>query len=76
MCHDTQIDPSLDARFYREMDRLIREVCAHPERYRRFDPPFRRRFSADFPYAIVYVENIDQDSQANDHRSAQWKRRP
>ena len=36
--------PELGVRFYREMERLIREVCAYPERFRMFDPPARRHF--------------------------------
>lgn len=33
------IDPELGVRFYREMERLISNVCEHPERYRELDPP-------------------------------------
>lgn len=43
-----EVAPELGMRFYREMERLIREVCAHPERFRKFDPPARRHFSATF----------------------------
>jgi hypothetical protein len=50
------ISPELGVRFYREMERLFREVCADPERFRRFDPPARRHFSRDFPYAIIFME--------------------
>ncbi len=38
----SQIDPALGARFYREMERLMREVCEHPLLFRQFDPPARR----------------------------------
>jgi hypothetical protein len=31
-----EIAPELGARFYLEMERLIRDVCAHPERFRMF----------------------------------------
>ena len=55
-----QIAPELGVRFYREMDRLIREVCAHPKHYRKFDPPARRHFSAAFPYAIIYLDQPDR----------------
>jgi hypothetical protein len=51
--------PDLGVRFYREMERLIRDVCAHPERFRKFDPPVRRHFSAQFPYAVIYLEKPD-----------------
>ena len=50
----------LGVRFYREMERLIREVCVYPERFRMFDPPARRHFSAQFPYAIIYLAKPDQ----------------
>jgi len=54
-----EIAPDLGARFYREMERLIHAVCAHPERFYQFDPPARRHFSAAFPYAIIYLEQPD-----------------
>jgi toxin ParE1/3/4 len=56
----SEIAPDLGVRFYRAMERLIRDVCAHPERFCRFDPPARRHFSAEFPYAIIYVEEPDR----------------
>jgi hypothetical protein len=52
----SEISPELGVRFYREMERLLREVCAHPERYWKFDPPARRHLSRDFSYAIVFLE--------------------
>jgi hypothetical protein len=36
------------------------EICQNPERYRLFDPPVRRRFSAIFPYAILYLDQPDR----------------
>lgn len=50
----TDIDPDLGFRFYREIERLIANVCDHPERNRQFDPPARRHFSFEFPFALVY----------------------
>ncbi len=50
-----QIDPELGARFYREMERLMHEVCAHPLLFRQFDPPARRHFTDRFPYGVVYL---------------------
>jgi hypothetical protein len=50
----SQISPELGVRFYREMERLFREAFVDPERFRKFDPPARRHFSRDFPYAIVF----------------------
>ena len=55
----SEVSPELGVRFYREMERLLYEVCAHPERYWNFDPPARRHLSSDFPYAIVYVEKSE-----------------
>jgi hypothetical protein len=44
----SQISPELGVRFYREMERLFREICIDPKRFRKFDPPARRLFSAIF----------------------------
>ena len=55
-----EIAPELGARFYREIERLIRNVCAHPTRFRKFDPPVRRHFSAHFPYAVIYLDKTDR----------------
>jgi len=55
----SEVSPELGVRFYREMERLLREVCADPERFWKFDPPARRYFSRDFPYAVVYLEKPD-----------------
>ena len=52
----SEISPELGVRFYREMERLFHEVCANPEGFRKFDPPARRHFSLDFPYAIIFLE--------------------
>lgn len=54
-----EIAPELGARFYREMEPLIRNVCTHPDRFRQFDPPVRRHFSGQFPYAVIYLERPD-----------------
>lgn len=53
------IDPDLGFRFYREIERLITNVCDHPERYREFDPPARRHFSFEFPFALIYIVKPD-----------------
>jgi plasmid stabilization system protein ParE len=55
----SEVSPELGVRFYREMERLLREVCAGPERFWKFAPPARRHFSRDFPYAVVYLEKPD-----------------
>jgi plasmid stabilization system protein ParE len=49
----------LGNRFYDEIERLIGEVCTDPERYRKFNPPARRHFSRDFPYAVIFLEKTD-----------------
>jgi hypothetical protein len=51
------ISPELGVRFYREMERLLREVCADPERFRKFDAPAHRHFTRDFPCAIISSKN-------------------
>ena len=55
----TQIEPRLGIRFYQEMERLLLAVCADPGRFHKFDPPARRYFSAEFPYAVIYLEKPD-----------------
>lgn len=55
----SEISPELGMRFYREMERLLREVCEQPKRFWQFDPPVRRHLSGDFPYAIVFLEKPD-----------------
>jgi plasmid stabilization system protein ParE len=54
------IDPQLGVRFYREIERLIHEVCAQPQRFFRFSPPARRALSREFPYSVVYLEQPDR----------------
>lgn len=54
------IDPELGVRFYREIERLILEVCAEPRRFRRFDPPARRHFSHWFPYSVIYLDEPER----------------
>jgi len=54
------LDPQLGARFYREIERLIRAACDQPGRYFRFSPPARRVLSQEFPYAVVYLEQPDR----------------
>jgi len=55
----SEIAPELGVRFYREMERLFREICGDPERFREFDPPARRHFSRDFPYAVIFLAKPD-----------------
>lgn len=55
----SQVSPELGVRFYREMERLFHDVCAGPQRFRKFDPPARRSLSRDFPYAVIFLEKSD-----------------
>ncbi len=57
--HYHAVSPELGVSFYREMERLILNVCEHPHLFRVFDPPARRHFSARFPYGIVYLPTSD-----------------
>lgn len=50
------IDPELGARFYDEMERVILEIRRRPEWFWQFEPPARRHFSRDFPYAMIYLD--------------------
>ena len=54
------IDVGLGRRFYDEMERVILEVRRDPEWFWKFDPPARRHFSQDFPYAIIYLDQPDR----------------
>ncbi len=57
--HYAAISPALGDRFYEEISTLLRIVCAHPRRYRIFDPPVRRVLATGFPYAVLYVVKAD-----------------
>jgi plasmid stabilization system protein ParE len=46
----------LGIRFYDEIESLIREIRASPQRFRKFDPPAQRHFSRDFPYAVIFLD--------------------
>lgn len=54
------IEPALGARFYDEMERVLMEIRRHPEWYWQFEPPARRHFSPDFPYAFIYLDQPDR----------------
>ena len=60
MAYYAAIDVPLGQRFYLEMERLMSEVCVHPETFRQFDPPVRRHFSSWFPYGIIYLDHDDR----------------
>ena len=54
------IDPELGRRFYDEIERLIHDVRKQPDRFPFFDAPIRRHFSDLFPYAVLYVNQLDR----------------
>lgn len=57
--HYAGISRELGDRFYDEVSALLRSVCAHPHRYRMFDPPVRRALGDDFPYAVLFAVKAD-----------------
>lgn len=54
------INPKLGDRFYATLDRLVAEVREAPQQFREFDPPARRHFHRDFPYALIYFDQPDR----------------
>lgn len=58
--HYGAIQPGLGSQFYDTMEKLIREVRAQPATFRVFDPPARRHFGHQFPYAVVYLDLPDR----------------
>lgn len=58
--HYAAINPGLGLQFYEAMDALIREIRTQPRLFRMFDPPVRRHFGPQFPYAVVYLDLPDR----------------
>lgn len=54
--HYANIGAELGGRFFDEIERLIAEVCATPHRFRKIDGDVRRHLAADFPYALLYLD--------------------
>lgn len=54
------ISATLAERFYEEINAVLAEVRARPSMRRMFDPPARRHFGPDFPYALIYVDRPDE----------------
>ena len=73
------IEPQLGVRFYREIERLIQDICAQPQRFFRFHPPARRALSPEFPYSVVYLEQPDHvwivAVMHTKRRPGYWKKR-
>jgi plasmid stabilization system protein ParE len=59
LLHYVSISPELGARFYREMEQLMLDVCDRPTLFRHFDPPARRHFTDRFPYGVIYLLEPD-----------------
>jgi toxin ParE1/3/4 len=55
-----QASPDVGERFYREIERLIAEVCEHPHAFREFDPPARRHFGLRFHHALIYLDEPER----------------
>ncbi len=51
-----EVSDKLGERFARHIEGLIREIDANPNRFRIFDPPAKRHFRRQFPYAVLYVD--------------------
>jgi hypothetical protein len=47
------IAPELGARFYDEIERLIKAIRRQPDRFFRFSPPAQRALARKFPYSVV-----------------------
>ena len=50
----------LGGRFYDEIERVISQIKAAPQRFRQYDPPARRNLARAFPYAVVYLDEPDR----------------
>jgi toxin ParE1/3/4 len=55
-----RIDPELGRRFFDEIESLILDIRIQPEKFRIFDPPFRRHLSQVFPHAVIYLDQPDR----------------
>jgi plasmid stabilization system protein ParE len=55
-----ETSPDLGNRFYDAVEQILREICAHPQRYRQIDPPVRRYLVPNFPYAVLYIDEPDR----------------
>jgi len=55
-----RISPELGGRFFDEIERLIRDVCDQPDRFRVFDSPAHRHFSDVFPFAVIYLDQPER----------------
>ena len=58
--HYAGLGADLGGRFYDELEQVIAEACAHPQRFRQIDPPVRRHLVPSFPYALLYIDEPDR----------------
>jgi plasmid stabilization system protein ParE len=54
------ISRDLGGRFYDEIEGLIAEVRAAPQRFRRIDGGVRRHLARGFPYALLYLDQPEE----------------
>lgn len=54
------ISPELGVRFFDEIERLIRDIGENPDRFSFFHAPIKRHFSTRFPYAVLFVKELDR----------------
>ena len=57
---NADISPELGGGFYDEIEHLSDEVCSAPRCDRRIDGDVRRHLAADFPYALLYLDEPDR----------------
>lgn len=53
------ISETLGRSVYLYMEDLLAEVGRQPQLFRIFDPPARRHFGSRFPYALIYLDQLD-----------------
>lgn len=51
--------PGLGAEFTREIESVIEQICAAPERWRLFEQDVRRCLTRRFPFAVLYTVEDD-----------------
>lgn len=54
------VSVELGERFDSEIQRLVGEITRDPQRFFRFHPPVQRVLSPEFPYSVVYLDQLDR----------------
>lgn len=69
----------LGGRFYDEIEQVVAEVCAHPQRFRQIDPPVRRHLVPSFPYCAALHRragsHLDHRGRAAEKGPEYWRHR-